>query len=151
MTDNEIIKALECCNDGIVWCEECPYHENDCEMRLLIDTLDLINRQKAENSNLTSHLTSLQNDLTSAKAEIERLNNITSASAISIMADIVIEVEKKKPKFIHEIKAEAIKEFAERLKEKYSQADILCPRRIVSLTEKDLDNLIEETAGEDNE
>lgn len=41
-------------------------------------------------------------------------------------------------------KAEAIKEFAESLKEKYSQADILCPRRIICLTEKDLENLVKE-------
>ena len=37
---------------------------------------DLINRHEEKNSNLTSDLTSLQNNLTSAKAEIERLKNI---------------------------------------------------------------------------
>ena len=47
-------------------------------------------------------------------------------------------------------KAEAIKKFADRLKEKYSQVDILCPRRIVSLTEKDLDDLVKEMVGDNN-
>lgn len=52
MTDNEIIKALECCTDE--WyenCNECPYSIDtvSCErMKLLEDSLDLINRQKAE-------------------------------------------------------------------------------------------------------
>ncbi len=55
MTDNEIIKALECCcnpcgND----CEECPrfYQDYDtvieCGFTLMQDALALINRQQAE-------------------------------------------------------------------------------------------------------
>lgn len=47
------------------------------------------------------------------------------------------------------VHTEAIKEFADMLKTKYSQADILCPRRIVSLTEKDLDNLVIEMVGDE--
>ena len=49
MTDNEIIKALECCyKDG---CKECPLWEckGDCFEELIKhNVLDLINRQKAE-------------------------------------------------------------------------------------------------------
>jgi hypothetical protein len=50
MTDNEIIKALECCcgDDG---CFGCPYTENhSCRLlrNPIKDALDLINRQKAE-------------------------------------------------------------------------------------------------------
>lgn len=52
MTDNEIIKALECCTDeSYENCNECPYSIDtvSCErMKLLEDSLDLINRQKAE-------------------------------------------------------------------------------------------------------
>lgn len=44
-------------------------------------------------------------------------------------------------------RAEAIKEFAEKLKDKYSQADILCPRRIISITEKGLDDFVKEMVG----
>ena len=50
LTDNEIVKALECCKGDIADCPNCPYdsicgnHDN----KMLIDTLNLINRQKAE-------------------------------------------------------------------------------------------------------
>ena len=53
LTDNEIIKALEYCinyKDG--HCENCPYRENEkgvyCVRYLAQNSLDLINRQKAE-------------------------------------------------------------------------------------------------------
>lgn len=53
MTDNEIIKALECCSD---WengdtCKECPFYEElDCATTDRLDkyALNLITRQKAE-------------------------------------------------------------------------------------------------------
>ena len=52
MTDNEIIKALECCSKPVIeeCCSECPYHlggQENCH-KLLGDILDLINRQQAE-------------------------------------------------------------------------------------------------------
>ena len=52
MTDNEIIKALECCTDeSYENCNECPYSIDtlSCErIKLLEDSLDLINRKQAE-------------------------------------------------------------------------------------------------------
>ena len=53
MTDNEIIKALECCAKGGHCSGCCPYDDDDvdcnnCTSRLTSDALDLINRQKAE-------------------------------------------------------------------------------------------------------
>ena len=54
MTDNDIIKALECCISDEN-CENCPlYHkkiENACTLTVVEfykEILDLINRQKAE-------------------------------------------------------------------------------------------------------
>lgn len=50
MTDNEIIRALECCQ-GNADCANCPYYENNhyqCGNNFNKDVLDLINRQKAE-------------------------------------------------------------------------------------------------------
>lgn len=46
MTDNEIIKALECCSKGD--CDNCPNNYGSCCYRLAKKSLDLINRQKAE-------------------------------------------------------------------------------------------------------
>ena len=52
MSDNEIIKALECCaNEGFQDCENCPLnipHQPCSKVKLPRISLDLINRQKAE-------------------------------------------------------------------------------------------------------
>ena len=73
MTDNEIIKALECCTSDKCTCSECSYEykknikneefevmsngksydEWSCDEWLKCDLLDLINRQKAEIEKLT--------------------------------------------------------------------------------------------------
>lgn len=96
MTDNEIIKALECCVDEHS-CYECIYRlgmSAQCMNNLMRNTLTLINRQKAE---------------------IEKLKT-----------DFQIEASNKLEK---EIKAEAIKEFAERLKNHLRQQPKWCINR----------------------
>ena len=76
MTDNEIIKALECCYTSYD-CEDCPYYcsDKDCP-DLLMNALDLINRQKAEieklldyNENLQTANTALSNEILETKSE----------------------------------------------------------------------------------
>ena len=96
MTDNDIIKALECCKDSYFSCECdcCPYirgARKDCNGDLMCDALDLINRQKAEIERLTE-----DNFIKSQK----RANIFEIANAYE------------------RGRAEAITEFAERLKEK---------------------------------
>ena len=88
MTDNEIVKALECCTHGR--CDDnCPFGGVREKCHKLDDfILDLINRQKAE---------------------IERLNKANTS---------VVEHLKKARRQLKTAKAEAIKEFAERLKER---------------------------------
>lgn len=90
MTDNEIIKALECCSYSLgVMCKECPSKTTlqglGCKNKLSIATLDLINSQKAE---------------------IERLKgfNENLQTANTVLSNEILE-----------IKSEAIKEFAEEL------------------------------------
>lgn len=54
MTDNEIIKALECCCIEHT-CIKCPYIKNNkcgCINGILKDSLDLINRLQTENKEL---------------------------------------------------------------------------------------------------
>ena len=120
MTDNEIIKALECCTDE--WyenCNECPYSidAERCErMKLLEDILDLINRQQTE---------------------IERLQN--TINDILDRQPILVERAEKYAK------SEAIKEFAEKLKEivKFTDDTYECWE-----IEGYIDNLVKELMGE---
>lgn len=114
MTDNEIIKALECCGVDTS-CEGCPYHDVSlCQDNLCKDALSLINRQKAE---------------------IERLQGL------------LVEWKKAGYKYadsIENIKAEAIKEFAERLKR-----EAVTHKNFGELVYvEDIDNLVKEMVGE---
>ena len=86
MTDNEIIKALECCAvHGLLKCEKCPKKNEGvtCMYALSNDALDLIKRQKAENEVLQLNvedyaetIVELETHSKEQKAEIERLQNI---------------------------------------------------------------------------
>lgn len=90
MTDNEIIKALECLRGNAFDCGECPYcscYPAPCEQQVAKDALSLINRQKEG---------------------IEWLKN----------RDLQVEVSEKLER---EIKSEAVKEFAYRLKKRASK------------------------------
>ncbi|MBO5060254.1 MAG: hypothetical protein J6C82_05005 [Clostridia bacterium] len=60
MTDDEIIKALECC-DTREWCIHCPLKDNDrCRDVLSTQSVELINRQKAEIERLQKGLSEKQ-------------------------------------------------------------------------------------------
>ena len=86
-TDNEIIKALECCGKGFGNCEGCPYDDdyhdcvtNDGKTLIMQDCIDLINRQKAEIERLNVELVGMRGACESyklhydnAKAEIAEL------------------------------------------------------------------------------
>ena len=140
MTDEQIVKALECCAN---WesdksCEDCPANTYGfgCANKRAKYSLDLINRQKAEIELKTMDVESLTNErnaleemVAEQKAEIEKLKfpkffveNTLSEKEISEMLKMgrvgVIPHIGYSIKRIDEdgIKAEAIKEFAERLK-----------------------------------
>ena len=94
MTDNEIIKALECCIAPK--CGECSIFNNSeirrvpgrCIVTLEKNALDLINRQKAE---------------------IERLSSfVTEERCYEIAREMI-------PQFVSQARADAIKEFMEML------------------------------------
>ena len=117
MTDNEIIKALECCSvslSDVTACKNCPLQEAEeitCITILSKNTLDLINRLKTrivryqlKNTNQRNSLASLNKKVAEQKTEIERLR------------DENIKLHTLIPKMIITAKTEAIKEFAERLK-----------------------------------
>ncbi len=152
LTDKEIKKALECCIIDRS-CKDCPYYENgktkvdDCLGNACELTLDLINRLEEKNSNLTSDLTSLQNDLTSAKAEVERLHKnptIPTTGFLNLLcgALIVTETLEEYNKFRRTFKAEAYKECIEKVKKELSFGKYITPEQ--------LDNLLKEMGVDDN-
>ena len=125
MTDNEIIKALECCTVGTFACgKECPYYSSksnlkvsSCRFELMCEISDLINRQKAE---------------------VERLqkeNEVMKTNCNSMCMSM--------PNMAKAERAEAIKEFAERLKH------FIIPQKADGYTreivlKRDIDNLVKE-------
>ena len=83
MTDNEIIKALECCMSDNPPCTTCKYDGDtitvdECMGELMKDALDLINRQRAEIERLQQNLKEAHIDIKEHQAEIEALKLINS-------------------------------------------------------------------------
>ena len=119
MTDNEIIKALKCCNGWDSRCLNCPLicEGVNCKEKLNNYTLDLINRQKAE---------------------IERLKR-----DIAIHEHVHEESNAAYQVLVKQAKSEAIKEFAERLK-KHSFVDNLSLDGKETVYVDDIDKLVKE-------
>lgn len=142
MTDNEIIKALECCisTDNIVpKCEGCPYDGDDllrpCNYNLMNDSIALISRQKAEIERFTKRqkptgasgykiengkVVFFTNMLGGCRHEYENLDEV-----VKTLNELLHEAYSKdeiafalhcKTEDLKTAKSEARKEFAERLK-----------------------------------
>lgn len=159
MTENEIIKALECCRDSERngnWkeCLRCPAGSRkwercdasrNCIDDIMTKSIDLIKRQQADKQNLEIELKAMRGAANSYKAEIERLY-------------IALEENQKTTKYWKDrentARAEAIKEFAERLKEKaYAHErpfEANEDRFIKLVAVKDIDNLVVEMVGDQN-
>jgi hypothetical protein len=120
MTDNEIIKALPTVAYGGHSCNLCKHKWDKGEVRcglkgcrITREALDLINRQKAEVERLKEGI----------KFERERVDNI--------------------PNLLLQAKSEAIREFAERLKNRYFSSGM-------DMFIRDLiDNLVKEMVGDE--
>ena len=115
MTDNDIIKALECCVGGE--CADCCFDEQTaCKENLLYGAIAFINRQKADIELKTMDVESLTNERNALKemveeqvAEIKELNAMHKASQ-RINVDLLRQIK--------EVKIETSIEFAKRMKEK---------------------------------
>jgi hypothetical protein len=148
-TEAEVIKALECCGDeeGLNWCVDCPYYdkENDlCQEDLHRDALNLINRLKAELFEKTEQLET-------AKADIKML---TSGKCVYLSDDETTEYCVEGPCPIYkteaEIKSEAYKEFAERLKTKKHECGCNYRKKpVYAVAEEKIDETYKELVGED--
>ena len=123
MIAKDIIKALECCcfTDDENNCCTCPLSDNSgklCVGVLVKNALDLINRQQEEIERL--------------KEDRKRLKKVQMQ-----LDDLCI---------MHRtIRAEAIKEFADKLKEKYKYHE-LCGYEVIN---GELDDLVKEMVGEE--
>ena len=149
-TDEEIVKALECCRDfgDFGDCSLCPYEnatfadELDCTQKLHTDALALINRQKAEIAvlttavdNSTKEFLKLHDEYQDQKADIDKLQEVNAdlneslRLAAEANKDLKAEIERLQEDVLEvtailgeielrnaQIKAEAIKEFVEKLK-----------------------------------
>ena len=115
LKDEEIIKALECFKSEDCLGEQCPYYEivGGCGKKMCSDVYDFVNRQKAE---------------------IERLRKETSQTIESI--------RKLARDTIRDTKSEAIKEFAERLK------NLTVSYWLDNINKWHIDNLVKEMESE---
>ena len=130
MNDKDIIKALECCigDEEGKNCVDCPLYEiDDCQLPMYQSAITLIKRQQEE---------------------IERLGSkkivIYGCARASGKTDRLVRALQD----YESVRAEAIKEFAERLKTKTTIG--FCPEhRYVDA--EDIDNLVKEMLGKEDE
>jgi hypothetical protein len=146
MTDAEIIKALECCSTTET-CDQCPLWSESCNNGSVLHkySLDLINRQQAEIEDARNGVKSFKNkyenalDVVRDKQElIAQLENDKEKLAISYANAVGRNMT---------IKAESIKEFAERLKGKFAifqYVSVVFYSKAISI----IDNLVKEMVGE---
>lgn len=132
MTDSEILKALEYCNADRNECDKCALQE-ECESNPFYSTiakyaLDLLKRRQAE----IERLKSMNQAKLDCIHDLQSENEILSRNADTAFQDGLNE---RRDLFEPEIKAEACKEFAEKLKESIKD---------------DIDNLFKEMIGEKN-
>ena len=101
MTDNEIIKALECCKTPECSnCAKCPQQGlgTDCLGELITATLDLINRQKAEIESLIAGQETLQKELP----------KVIKAEAVKEFAEIIVADYPEMEYYLDNIKKEMV-------------------------------------------
>lgn len=137
MTDNEIVKALECCSKKGN-CKGCPcyidYEHTKC-LEMKKGCLDLINRLQAENELLKEkHI------------EDNKLLNDRVIESVNAVSKAHLRYEKALEEKFKTAKAEAYKEFAERLKHK--AINIGVNDSVVS--KNVIDNLLKEMVGDNN-
>ena len=141
MTDNEIIKALECCSNAEP-CANCPYQKQCDETDLAEIALDLINRQQAEIERLQKSIELMKGSKCVYSYDGETLEYCTCSPC---------PVSKTKD----QIKAEAVKEFAERLIKSSSSCVMVDGDREIpgtksyTIPETGIDNLVKEMVGEE--
>ena len=138
LTDSEIVKALEQCEIQQT-CSYCPYFEKlGCKKRLYKDTLNLINRLQEENKRSKADVGTLESKMITLNALIEMKND-----TIANQFKVTDELERQ----LKTAKAEAYKEFAERLKKEAFKINY-CGSSYNVVDTDDINNLLKEMVGE---
>ena len=169
MTDNEIIKALKCCQTNK--CDECPIYK-ECHatekgrVNVVLDLINCLNEKDKKNEGI---IELADKTIKAQSAEIERLKSEI------VVRDRIIDERGKEiirhdnairslHKQLDYLKSEAIKEFAERLKERVKSAwakhfcvfpppqnsDISQKYLKLEDFDKHINNLVKEMVGDDN-
>ena len=149
MNDNDIIRALECCayGDG---CENC-YRTKECDgAEHLIRAVDLVKRQKAKIEWLNGENKAFGEIIKKQDDEIRALRKdlLKREDLEKNFSKEVKQFEKKLAKTVKLERAEAIKEFVERLKEEYRGFDETHHQIFYSSLVACIDNLVKEMVGE---
>ena len=135
MTDEQIIKALECFKSEDCLGEKCPYYEQSglCGKPMCSDVYDFIYRQKAQINGLQDEVIIKTDMLNEQMAEIKNLKN-AQIERIRELTRVVYDKE------IAKAKSEAIKEFVSALKgkvvSKYEYIDIRVFKEIDALAKE---------------
>ena len=129
-TEGKIIKALEYCSTNNFCSDECPYYgiscDCNCKTTTMKDALHLLKKQQAEIERLKCEMGKLLPKDCSYAVQMEVSNNLET-----------------------KIRAEAVKEFVERLKEmKYESIEWSHGKHPYVVEESDIDNLVAEMVGE---
>ena len=173
MSDEDIKEALKCClsSNELIACWKCPAVKLDicCDGSSKISNgivnkvIDLIKRLKYESKKYRGKCQSQKRELTrlyaenkTQKAEIERLKegNREQKAIIEAIEDTIypLPFETDFSVAIKKAKAEAIKEFAERLKKELKTRRNKCKRigekAIIGNCIFDIDNLVKEMVGD---
>lgn len=178
MTDKEIIKALECCIKPTSDCEKCPYFKKEeCFDIAKRDALNLIVCQQAEIENYSNNtktmsdsIYKMQKLIEGQQAEIERLKHEREVLIEDIhhsadqINEQIEEIErltinmnafglgmKQEKERADTIRAEAIKEFIEKLKDLSYDSDLYDRngRWVKAVTVEEIDETYKEMMGDD--
>ena len=117
MTDNEIIKALECLRGNAFDCGKCPYcscYPAPCEQQVAKDALSLINRQKEEIEALYRINAESEKEIYEIRKELLGKENLEESFKRSVR-----DFDKRLEKTVKLERVYAYKEFAGIIKDKW--------------------------------
>ncbi len=141
LTDEEIIKALECCASTSKECDECPLENvsgSICQSIVCKNVLNLIKYQKAEIERLQNIIICFMEAL----GKVRKLDDIDEISSIPILSELNKEIRAS-------VKSEAYKEFAERLKRERARGWNILGKEHLSVYVEEIDDLLKEMVGEE--